>query len=104
MRFSTILSATASLAMAGVARAAHGDGDEGTIMGPVAFLWPENRDWSAAADNIGPCGSSEGVTNRTSYPLSQGSVALSIADEAYKVAFYVAFTNGKFLPGVTERL
>lgn len=94
MRFSTILSATASLAMAGVARAAHGDGDEGTVMGPVAFLWPEDRAWSATADNIGPCGSSEGVTNRTSYPLSQGSVALSIADEAYKVAFYVAFTNG----------
>lgn len=69
MRFTSIVAATASLALAGVAQAAHGDGDEGSIMGPVAFLWPENRDWSAAADNIGPCGSSEGVTNRTSYPL-----------------------------------
>ncbi|CAK7200103.1 hypothetical protein SEUCBS139899_002792 [Sporothrix eucalyptigena] len=79
--------------MAGVANAAHGDGDEGSIMGPVAFLWPENREWDAAHDNIGPCGSAEGVTNRTQYPLSHGSVALSIADEAYKVAFYIAFTN-----------
>ncbi|ERT00457.1 hypothetical protein HMPREF1624_03830 [Sporothrix schenckii ATCC 58251] len=79
--------------MAGVVRAAHGDGDEGSIMGPVAFLWPDDRNWSAAADNNGPCGSTEGVTNRTLFPLSHGSVALTIADEAYKVAFYVAFTN-----------
>ncbi|KIH91113.1 hypothetical protein SPBR_01879 [Sporothrix brasiliensis 5110] len=91
MRFATILSATAT--MAGMVRAAHGDGDEGSIMGPVAFLWPDDRNWSAAADNNGPCGSTEGVTNRTLFPLSHGSVALSIADEAYKVAFYVAFTN-----------
>ena len=69
MRFSSVLAATASLAMAGVANAAHGDGDEGTIMGPVAFLWPENREWDASHDNVGPCGSSEGVTNRTEYPL-----------------------------------
>lgn len=26
--------------------------------------------------------------------LGQGQVALSIADEAYKVAFYIAFDNG----------
>ncbi|CAK7226916.1 hypothetical protein SBRCBS47491_006390 [Sporothrix bragantina] len=93
MRFSSVLAATASLAMAGVANAAHGDGDEGTIMGPVAFLWPENREWDAGTDNIGPCGSSEGVTDRTLFPLTQGSVALSIADEAYKVAFYMAYDN-----------
>ncbi len=50
---------------------AHGDGDEGSIMGPVAFLWPEDRAWDAADDNIGPCGSSSGVTNRTIFPLSK---------------------------------
>ncbi|KAK8091860.1 hypothetical protein PG997_002221 [Apiospora hydei] len=73
----------------------HGQGAEGTEMGPVAFLWPNDRPWSAAADNISPCGSASGVTNRTIFPLSQGEVALSIADEAYQVAFKIAYDNGK---------
>ncbi|KAI4604128.1 hypothetical protein KJ359_000256 [Pestalotiopsis sp. 9143b] len=42
---------------------------------------------------MGPCGSSTSVGNRTIYPLSQGEVALTIADEAYKVAFYMSFDN-----------
>ncbi|KAI1177781.1 hypothetical protein F4777DRAFT_164269 [Nemania sp. FL0916] len=71
----------------------HGEGVEGTVQGPVAFLWPENRPWSAAKDNMGPCGSSNGVGNRTSFPLSQGSVALTIADEAWNVAFSIAYAN-----------
>ncbi|KAK5637440.1 hypothetical protein RRF57_013155 [Xylaria bambusicola] len=72
---------------------AHGEGAEGTVQGPVAFLWPENRPWSANTDNSGPCGSPNGVINRTSFPLSQGSVALTIADEAWNVAFSVAYDN-----------
>lgn len=52
--------------------------------------WPADRPWNAADDNIGPCGSKGGPTNRTIYPLSQGSVALSIADDAYHVAFRLA--------------
>ncbi|KAK7960633.1 hypothetical protein PG996_011277 [Apiospora saccharicola] len=71
----------------------HGQGAEGTEMGPVAFLWPSDRPWSAAADNVSPCGSASGVTNRTIFPLSQGEVALSIADEAYQVAFKIAYDN-----------
>ncbi|KAI0111265.1 hypothetical protein GGR51DRAFT_71602 [Nemania sp. FL0031] len=71
----------------------HGEGAEGTVQGPVAFLWPDDRPWTAAADNIGPCGSSSGVSNRTEFPLSQGSVALTIADEAWNVAFSIAYTN-----------
>ncbi|KAJ4392279.1 hypothetical protein N0V93_005904 [Gnomoniopsis smithogilvyi] len=90
MRFSSCL---AALSVAATVRAAHGDGDEGTIMGPAAFLWPENRAWSAAYDNTGPCGSASGVTNRTMFPLTQGEVALSIADDAWKVAFYISFDN-----------
>ena len=49
----------------------HGQGLEGTVMGPVAFLWPDDRPWSASADNIAPCGSSASVTNRTVFPLSE---------------------------------
>lgn len=58
-------------AVAQVARAAevHGSGAQGTVMGPVAFLWPSDRPWSASADNVGPCGSSDGVSNRTDFPI-----------------------------------
>ncbi|KAF1846056.1 uncharacterized protein K460DRAFT_366896 [Cucurbitaria berberidis CBS 394.84] len=68
----------------------HGSGAEGTVMGPVQFLWPSDRLWDAKTDNVAPCGSPDGPKNRTTYPLSQGSVALSIADEAYKIAFRLA--------------
>ncbi|KAI1734977.1 hypothetical protein F4680DRAFT_462006 [Xylaria scruposa] len=71
----------------------HGQDAEGTVQGPVAFLWPEDRPWSAATDNVGPCGSPNKVTNRTEFPLSQGSVALTIADEAWNVAFSIAYAN-----------
>ncbi|KAJ9133032.1 Gpi anchored protein [Pleurostoma richardsiae] len=80
-----------SLIMA--AEEAHGEGAEGSIMGPVAFLWPDDRPWSADADNTAPCGSSSGVVNRTIFPLSQGSVALSIADDAYDVEFSISYSS-----------
>ncbi len=50
---------------------AHGEGLQGTEMGPVAFLWPADRPWSASADNSAPCGSSSGVSNRTEFPLCE---------------------------------
>jgi hypothetical protein len=70
------------------------EGEEGTSMGPVAFLWPADRVWDAQNDNTAPCGSSSGPSNRTAFPLSQGSVALTIADEAWHVAFRLAVSNG----------
>ncbi|KAM0812230.1 hypothetical protein AB5N19_14547 [Seiridium cardinale] len=84
-----------SFAMAEV----HGEGYEGTIMGPVAFLCPDDRPWSTSSDNVSPCGTSPGVTNRTIYPLCQGEVASSIADNAWNVAFYVAFDNDPDIQG-----
>lgn len=79
----------------------HGEGEEGTSMGPVAFLWPADRTWNAANDNTGPCGSPNGPSNRTTFPLTQGSVALSVADEAWHVAFRVAF--GESMSGYMRR-
>jgi len=73
----------------------HGEGDEGTIMGPVAFLWPENRPWDSSDQNIAPCGTGAPAGNRTIFPLSSGSVSLSIADDAWNVAFYIAYDNSK---------
>ncbi|KAH8592734.1 hypothetical protein B0O99DRAFT_228780 [Bisporella sp. PMI_857] len=73
---------------------AHGATAQGTVMGPVAFLWPSDRPWSESQDNIGPCGSSYGVGNRTTFPLgSAGAVSFSIADEAYNVALRIAYGN-----------
>lgn len=72
----------------------HGEGAEGSEMGPVAFMWPPDRIWDASHDNTAPCGSAAGPSNRSSFPLSQGSVALSIADDAYFVAFRLAVGNG----------
>lgn len=88
MRFTTASAAAVFARLA--AAAAHGEGELGNTMGPVDFLWPSSRAWSADTDNIAPCGSPEGVTTRTNFPLTKGSVSLSIADEAYNVAFYVA--------------
>ncbi|KAL5391429.1 hypothetical protein DPSP01_001297 [Paraphaeosphaeria sporulosa] len=73
--------------------AQHGSGAEGTEMGPVAFLWPPDRNWTAQADNIAPCGSPDGPSNRTEFPLTQGAVALTIADEAWNVAIRLATGN-----------
>ncbi|KAI2629630.1 hypothetical protein GGR54DRAFT_585876 [Hypoxylon sp. NC1633] len=95
MRFTQLsyLAAMAGSRLVAGDEKAHGDGLEGTIMGPVAFLWPDSRPWSASADNSGPCGSPSGVVNRTDFPLSQGTVALSIADEAWNVNFSIAYDN-----------
>ncbi|KAF2179499.1 hypothetical protein K469DRAFT_753887 [Zopfia rhizophila CBS 207.26] len=71
----------------------HGEGEEGKSMGPVAFLWPSDRPWTVQDDNIAPCGSPNGPSNRTLFPLDQGSVALSIADDAWHVAFRISYEN-----------
>ncbi|KAI5862077.1 hypothetical protein GGS23DRAFT_597701 [Durotheca rogersii] len=93
MRFSQ-LSYLAALAGSQLAAGqAHGEGLQGTVMGPVAFLWPKGRPWSAETDNTGPCGSPSGPTTRTNFPLSQGTVSLSIADEAWNVNFNIAYDN-----------
>lgn len=118
MKFSQ-LSYLAVLACSQLAAAdgeVHGEGVVGTKMGPVAFLWPDDRNWSATADNTAPCGSTDGVVNRTDFPLSkypqprietyiladyprlrlaQGTVALSIGEDATNVKFSIAYDNSK---------
>jgi hypothetical protein len=54
----------------------HAAGAEGSVMGPVQFLWPADRPWSADADNTAPCGSNSGVKNRTKFPLGSFSSLL----------------------------
>jgi hypothetical protein len=87
-----LLAALPSLALAQT----HGEGALGTTMGPVAFLWPPNRPWDEANQNDGPCGSATGPTNRTDFPISQGAVALTIADDAWNLAFRLATSDGEY--------
>lgn len=94
MRF-TLVSSLALLSSFAQAQK-HGEGEEGKSMGPVAMMWPPDRVWTAADDNRGPCGSPAGVSNRTEFPLSQGSVALAIADDAWHVAFRISYASSMF--------
>jgi hypothetical protein len=48
----------------------HGE-EAAAEMGPVAFMWPPDREWGAAQDNHAPCGSAQSVVNRTEFPLSK---------------------------------
>ncbi|EEP75980.1 conserved hypothetical protein [Uncinocarpus reesii 1704] len=70
----------------------HGD-DESDKMGPVAFMWPPDREWGAAEDNTAPCGSAQGVTNRTDFPLLNGALALIIQDDSWNVHVSISYKD-----------
>jgi hypothetical protein len=114
----SIITISALFQIAAAETITHAAGAEGTVMGPVQFLWPADRPWSADADNTAPCGSNFGVTNRTQFPLGEctssiqnakyaerkadidvaidnGAVSLSIATTAYQVAFRIAYNNSE---------
>ncbi|KAK6362693.1 hypothetical protein TWF730_000149 [Orbilia blumenaviensis] len=93
LRNALYLAAALSAIAAPAAAQAHGEGEQGSSMGPVAFLWPLDRPWTAADDNKGPCGSPSGPTTRSDFPLVGGAVALSIADDAWNVVFRIAYGN-----------
>ncbi|EGX50890.1 hypothetical protein TWF173_011091 [Orbilia oligospora] len=93
LRNALYLAAAVSAIAAPAAAQAHGEGEQGASMGPVAFLWPADRPWSASEDNKAPCGSVSGPTTRADFPLVGGAVALSIADDAWNVVFRIAYGN-----------
>ncbi|OQV02536.1 hypothetical protein CLAIMM_07722 [Cladophialophora immunda] len=70
----------------------HGEEYEKT-MGPVAFLWPPDREWGAAQDNTAPCGSAASVTNRTEFPLLNGQIALVAQDESWSIQVAISHKN-----------
>ncbi|KAI6355196.1 hypothetical protein MCOR25_008321 [Pyricularia grisea] len=94
-KVATILLAAGTVAALGSRNdpTAHGVGAMGTEMGPVAFLWPADRPWSAEDDNTEPCGSTQGVGNWTPFPLSAGAISLSIAADAYDVEFTMSYAK-----------
>ncbi|KIY03120.1 uncharacterized protein Z520_01587 [Fonsecaea multimorphosa CBS 102226] len=70
----------------------HGEEYEKT-MGPVAFLWPPDREWGAAQDNTAPCGSAASVVNRTEFPLLNGQIALVAQDESWSIQVAISHKN-----------
>ncbi|PGH23678.1 hypothetical protein AJ80_02284 [Polytolypa hystricis UAMH7299] len=93
MQFSRSLLFLSSLVPSLVAaQTPHGE-DESQDMGPVAFMWPPDREWGRAHDNIAPCGSSDGVKDRTDFPLLNGAIALVIQDDSWDVQVSVSYKD-----------
>jgi hypothetical protein len=68
--FSIILAGMAILPTLVSCATPHGE-EEKKKMGPVAFLWPPDREWDDDQDNTPPCGSKAPPSNRTNFPLSK---------------------------------
>lgn len=94
MHFSTLAVAATTLASASFAAAqSHGE-EYSQTMGPVAFLWPPDREWSEGTENIAPCGTASGpMTNRSQFPLDGGHVALVAQAQAWAVNVRISFRS-----------
>lgn len=63
-------------------------------MGPLTFLYPEVREWTADADNTAPCGSTAGVSsNRSEFPLDDGFVAFIAKYVSYNVKLSISYNS-----------
>lgn len=90
-----LLTSISALALASLTAAqAHGE-QFAQSMGPVAFLWPQDRPWADDDDNTGPCGAgaSSDVSNRTNFPLTGGHIALVAQDQAWGVRVRISYQN-----------
>lgn len=103
MKLSNTLLTTGFLAAAGLASASpkalpdpsplkHGS-SYANSMGPVTFLYPETRQWSADVDNIAPCGSNAGVQNRSNFPLDDGFVAFIAKYQSFKIKLSISYNS-----------
>lgn len=93
MKLSTALTATAIATASYAAAQDHGD-EYSQTMGPVAFLWPPDREWSEDSENTAPCGSSSGpMSERAQFPLDGGHIALVAQDEAWAVNVRISFRS-----------
>ncbi|KAK4192887.1 hypothetical protein QBC35DRAFT_446716 [Podospora australis] len=86
--------AAATLLVGGVL--AHPTGNDGDLdyMGPIAFMWPPDRHWEDESHGmLAPCGTHDGVLNRTAFPLSNGALALEQKQQVYDVQISVSFSE-----------
>ncbi|CAK7237990.1 hypothetical protein SBRCBS47491_010234 [Sporothrix bragantina] len=70
-----------------------------STMGHAGFTWPTPRAWSDANDQGSPCGSPDGVGERTKFPLTNGAVALQINDESFKVNMAISYNDNPSVNG-----
>lgn len=47
-------------------------------MGPLGFMWPQDREWDEEDGMTGPCGSSRGATNRTEFPVGKSLTCMNL--------------------------
>ncbi|KAK4167970.1 hypothetical protein QBC43DRAFT_366997 [Cladorrhinum sp. PSN259] len=66
--------------------------------GPAAFWWPPDRGWHQDEDNTPPCGTKEGVTTRTAFPLKGGRIAFTAQDDSYNAQISISFSQDPKLP------
>ncbi|KAF5103891.1 hypothetical protein D0Z03_000020 [Geotrichum reessii] len=93
MKLSTAITATAIATASFAAAQDHGE-EYAQTMGPVAFLWPPDREWSEDAENTAPCGTTAGpMTNRSQFPLDGGHIALVAQDDAWAVNVRISFKS-----------
>lgn len=94
MQFSITSVAVAAASIMAGRVAAQGHGEEfAQTMGPVAFMWPDDRPWSEDTETIAPCGSASKVGERTNFPLEGGALLLVSQDEAWNVDVNIAFKS-----------
>ncbi|VVT56303.1 uncharacterized protein SAPINGB_P004947 [Magnusiomyces paraingens] len=93
MKFSATLISAASILFASSTSAQDHGEEYSQTMGPVAFLWPPDRDWSENTENVAPCGSSAQVGNRTTFPLTGGKVLLVAQDDAWDIKVAISFKS-----------
>ncbi|CAK7563599.1 MAG: hypothetical protein SEPTF4163_001469 [Sporothrix epigloea] len=60
-------------------------------LGAAGFLFPDERQYSAANDATPPCGTIAQVGNRTNFPITGGFVGLVDQEEAYSVSVSISY-------------
>ncbi|CAK7205702.1 hypothetical protein SEUCBS139899_008481 [Sporothrix eucalyptigena] len=82
-----------ALAVAGLAVRTVCAEDIDSNLGAAGFLFPTEREYSAAADQTAPCGSVAQVGNRTDFPITGGFVGLVDQEEAYYVSVSISYNS-----------
>ncbi|CAK7243488.1 MAG: hypothetical protein STHCBS139747_005013 [Sporothrix thermara] len=82
-----------AVAVAGLAARTVRAEDIDSNLGAAGFLFPTEREYSAAADSTPPCGSVAQVGNRTDFPITGGFVGLVDQEEAYMVSVSISYNS-----------
>ncbi|ODV62151.1 copper acquisition factor BIM1-like domain-containing protein ASCRUDRAFT_24938, partial [Ascoidea rubescens DSM 1968] len=62
-------------------------------MGPVAVLYPPDREWAETTERTAPCGTHATVGNRSDFPLDDGFVALVADAVGWEVSLKISYSS-----------